>query len=486
MPKPTVAEFDRVFGLFRQHSRTEYRQWRDWILSLNAGGAVGVTDITFADLSADLAGGTATAGQIYQITDYQTTQTIPLTVDTNTGPVEPLIVQARSESELFPWAISTINPQDEIVYDIDSVQFGATFGAIMFRFDPITQNKGWFDIRTFVYRRWDDGAGNFIVTSDNGNPFRDDLAFGGQGLFTSVENVDIGQNISGGVPVQVNTVVNTGCNSVKIGAGASQNTILDNGFNIRIGESCRSCTIFQNAFNIEMGDFNVSNSINADCQDIKIGITVTNITILNGCNHVEIGDDTDFSTIDALSNFITIGRDSTFITIGVACQFIEIGDNCSGILIADSNENIRFNNDILDRSTLIGEQNREEWRTRARITFSHDFSINGAVGTYNKAFIDDNAYVLFGTVQTLVTLVGGAGSTIDMGTDVAGPTEILPSTLISDATFDGFPSNLTPQWTRATFTTVTAAQQNIILTVGDTDITDGSILVKLWIEYSEE
>ena len=79
--------------------------------------------------------------------------------DPITIPVEPIIVQAVSSSELSPIAYSTLHPKDIIFYDIDSSRWGSleaptSKGFIYRRIDTEKNIDICFDFRGCVFRRW--------------------------------------------------------------------------------------------------------------------------------------------------------------------------------------------------------------------------------------------------------------------------------------------------------------------------------------------
>ena len=114
-------------------------------------------ELTYAELAAHIAAGTLIPSAAYLITDYQTVHTIPNTSDTNTGPLEPLLVTATATNKLAPVAFAPAFPDDIIFYnfsnDVDIVP-GSTKGYIYRRIDTKQNNDFPFDFRNVKFRRW--------------------------------------------------------------------------------------------------------------------------------------------------------------------------------------------------------------------------------------------------------------------------------------------------------------------------------------------
>ena len=113
-------------------------------------------DITYAQLLTAISGNTLIPGQKYRITDYQTVHTVYLTSDTNTGPVEPLIVTALTANSISSVAYSESYPNDIVIYSYqNTVQMpGATKGFIRRRIDMDKNIDICFDFRAVKFRAW--------------------------------------------------------------------------------------------------------------------------------------------------------------------------------------------------------------------------------------------------------------------------------------------------------------------------------------------
>ena len=134
-------------------------------------------------------------GGTYLITDFQTRYYLQYTDITgdgtgggeivNVGNVEPLVILALTNNTYNSSVKSTIYPDDEIlwrhdtldrVYDYANNPSGVGKGCISYR-KSINGNSREYDFRSVVFRRWNDGSGNYIVyrkiDADNPGDFID-------------------------------------------------------------------------------------------------------------------------------------------------------------------------------------------------------------------------------------------------------------------------------------------------------------------------
>lgn len=144
-------------------------------------GPGGLTSTTYSALAALALSSNLVPGAYYEITDYQTSHYIqysgPVTgsggiggEEVNLGPVEPLIVQALSYSELSINASSSAYPNDKILYlisvpDGDYDYASSTGkGCIIYREDTVKKITRDYDWRNVVFRRWETspGSGDFF------------------------------------------------------------------------------------------------------------------------------------------------------------------------------------------------------------------------------------------------------------------------------------------------------------------------------------
>lgn len=182
-------------------------------LKASLGGGASITEGTYAEIKALKDSGSLTKGGKYLITDFQTKHYIADNVINQfgngltlvTGEVEPLIIEAASESEFTGLAVSTTNPSDTIVYEFDNfdiyqywfdrfgdsqdawnqvrrtpwVSWGADKGYITFRRDERIRVSTYYDWRVFKFRRWGTPSisGLFTEMQENANGFADFLTF---------------------------------------------------------------------------------------------------------------------------------------------------------------------------------------------------------------------------------------------------------------------------------------------------------------------
>lgn len=524
LPAPSVAEFDRVFASMRKVSQTEYVQWRDWLLSLGAGGGpiAPVINISYADLQILLLGGTAVPGQFYNITDFQTVQDIPNTVDTATGPNEELIVQAITTDAIGPFAYSVDNPRDLIMYDIDDTSFGALFGRITFRHVLAQNCSGYFDVRFQTYRRWETlpASGIFTVTLDNGNAFQDFDAFSNIGTIQGAIDCHMAPVITFGFPQQVNNVLGqfnvdinleagvsettllNNCENIRIGGDSIQNVFLGTNQGVNIGDNCVANEIGAGARNGEIGDQsnlsviganvdsftigrrNISTTIGDDSENIMVGDSVINSDIGPNNVNIQIGPNCNGADIATDCDNIRIGSFCTIINIAQNCRYVVIDNGCDTIDINENCERILFHQDVNDRLVEANNSDREDYPFRTIYEFQVDYSdpTFGNIGTVTLDFIQLNGYVVFSTVQATTPLVG-VGANISVGIAVDDPLGIVNAIGVGAPTFAGPPMNGANLWLDTTYTTPATATRAIEHQVAGANITAGVVTYKVWVEY---
>jgi len=97
-------------------------------------------------------------GRKYAIIDFRTIHTIPHTTDINTGPIETIVVEAKTSNTFNIQASSLDFPQDTIYYDFNSniTEDGTTSrpGKITFRKDNNKNISTYYDFRQVKFRRW--------------------------------------------------------------------------------------------------------------------------------------------------------------------------------------------------------------------------------------------------------------------------------------------------------------------------------------------
>lgn len=94
------------------------------------------------------------------------------------GPIEPIIVQAINNNSVSNRVLSTVYPEDEILYGLKDLMQGATKGRIQFRKDTKLVISTYYDWRVVKFRRWFDTTSNvYNVLTDNGQASNDYLTF---------------------------------------------------------------------------------------------------------------------------------------------------------------------------------------------------------------------------------------------------------------------------------------------------------------------
>lgn len=120
-------------------------------LNAKLAKAIPVTYAQFTDL---VNSNSLVAEQSYLMTDYQTIHAITnATSVINTGPIEPLLITARTNNTFYPVVNSTLHPEDLITYTLDN-QRSSTKGFILRRYDTKKNVLMPYDFRYVKYRRW--------------------------------------------------------------------------------------------------------------------------------------------------------------------------------------------------------------------------------------------------------------------------------------------------------------------------------------------
>lgn len=137
----------------------------DWV-DVSAGGASVMISKTYLQLKADKDVNILVPGQLYRITDFQTTHQIPGTAVIHNETSEPLLVRAVANNKLSTVAISETYPQDLIHYDFDDIlaedASTARTGHILYREDQGKRVATFYDFRGVVFRRY-----NYVLSGTN-------------------------------------------------------------------------------------------------------------------------------------------------------------------------------------------------------------------------------------------------------------------------------------------------------------------------------
>lgn len=140
-----------------------------------------VLAVTYSEFNTLITASELDIDKKYLITDYQTVYDQPdfsalntpkAVVSTLTGSVEPLIVTPVAVDKISNVALSTVYPNDAILYDwtfvATEVMGVSAKGRITQRTDT-SKNTVSYDSRNVLYKRYDNGSGEYTVYWDNGN-----------------------------------------------------------------------------------------------------------------------------------------------------------------------------------------------------------------------------------------------------------------------------------------------------------------------------
>jgi len=154
--------------------------WLDVSSGTGGGGTPIYNNVTYTQLVSLINGGNLNAGAFYLITDYQTASYIQYSGTgsggiggeaVHLGAVEPLLVQAISNSEISLSAQSLTFPNDIINYQISvpdgDYEYAASQGkgCIIYRKDAVNNIGRDYDWRNVVFRRWETVIGNGLYYS---------------------------------------------------------------------------------------------------------------------------------------------------------------------------------------------------------------------------------------------------------------------------------------------------------------------------------
>ena len=134
------------------------------------------TDLTYAQLTAQLSASQLVPYAWYRLTDYQTVHLINGTSVLNTALVEPLLLQAAAPNALNPAGYSATYPTDVVYYvtnNYDARLNGATKGGIVRRLDAKYNNDFDIDFRNVKVRRWLNTTTGLYTEGPNANAFQD-------------------------------------------------------------------------------------------------------------------------------------------------------------------------------------------------------------------------------------------------------------------------------------------------------------------------
>lgn len=317
----------------------------------------------------------------YRITDFTTIYDqpdfsapgvikIPSLLITKTSAVESIVVLAISSDQLSPYAYSESFPDDIIQYDITysvtEAKGSPAKGRISYRKDDLGNTTD-YDHRTVLFKRYDDGYGNFIIYWDNGNAsqefftFNDPLSFNNIiGNFAAVVPdlfpplyVILSNNIFTGQAFNNKLGDINGSNTF----GACTNNILGSVcFANILGDSCNG-----NIFRSNCSD----NRLTGNCNVNEFGDAFSNNTWGTGNDYNKIGDNntgTVYAGDDCQYNIV--GDSSAYVNLGNANRYNKIGNQSQNVYFTGSGNNynvigdfntVQFNDNNL--RNIIGSSN---------------------------------------------------------------------------------------------------------------------------------
>jgi hypothetical protein len=350
----------------------DYFNNEHYIMSLlmdiaNNPGGGGQIEITFSELNTLKNNNGLTAGSFYLITDFQTIYDRPDFEDvgygnivlksnltTVSGPIQPLVVLAISDSEFAPEAWMSSTPGNRYLFDFDlqTTHFtnSPTKGTIYECIDE-NGNRTGYNHPVIEFIRYEDSNGDFVNLYDKdltGNTqlfktFGDSCTLNVLGdVYYNELNIDASTNpyyLSKGFPfgnvISNNSFSNKiGNNNIyieitggvisnqidvfgnTIGGGFRNNTIENDFTNNTIENDFNNNTIENNFNNNTIGNNFNNNTIGNDFRNNTIGNDFNNNTIGNDFNNNTIENDFNNNTIGNNFNNNTIGNNFNNNTIG--------------------------------------------------------------------------------------------------------------------------------------------------------------------------
>ena len=438
----------------------------NWIpYSTGGGGGIAFTSVTYAALNVLIATLSLVEGNYYLINDYQTIYDQPdydaagnpkPVVTTNTGTVEPLIVQASSVNQINERAISTLFPLDVIQYDVSftntEVMNASAKGRIILRTDD-NNNTTNYDHRQVVFKRYEKttSSGIYTVIYDNGNPYIDNIPTFGTGCYSNkIGNFYTTLDINNTAFILSNNIFDDDCWDNTTGADFYNNTIGSLVYENKFGDLCHDNVIEGDAYNnVINNNFSLNtigsqfynnsilngfriNVISSGFQGNEILSGFRENTILAGFGKNRIGYDFRNPNIVIGTSFLDNQIGNNFgsnIAIGRNFQNNVIGDNFQTNSIADNFLNNQIKNYFLSNTTgnFFSSNNIDDNFQSNNISNNFGYDSTNSISLGNTIgdnchfnFIGDNFYSNFiknsciGNTFTAVvtfnyTILSGAG-----------------------------------------------------------------------------
>jgi hypothetical protein len=333
------------------------------------GGGIAFTSVTYAALQTLIGTSALVQGNYYLINDYQTIYDQPdynaigspkPVVTTNTGTVEPLIVQASSVNKINERAISTLYPLDVIQYDVTFTQTEVMLqpakGRIILRTDN-NNNTTNYDHRQVVFKRYESfpSSGVYTEVYDNGNASLNTIpTFGADCYSNNIGNFYTALNPLNTGFILSNNVFEGNARNNKTGSDFYNNTFANNVYSNIFGNSCHY-NVFEGSVleNIISNNFSL-NKIGSRFWNNTVGdnfnnnITSTLFTdnqiennfqyniLGNNFRSNKIGNNFQYNNISTYFGFDTGNNYYSGNTIGDNCHFNFIGNNFYSNFIKNS------------------------------------------------------------------------------------------------------------------------------------------------------
>lgn len=487
--KPTITQYNSVYGGLRQNAQDDFDLLREWILSLSPGG--GVVNTTYADLVNLYNDAELVPGQWYCVQNYRSRNLIPNTTDYHEGTDEPLLVFATTTDELSQFAISQARPTDLIYYDLFNTNFGADRGRIIYRRDFDRNLEAFYDFREVTFRRWDDGAGNFVVLTDNGNAFEDFITFDNVGNW----NISIPMYRTTLGIVLNNIIFGRNCEAIMMGPNCRNMTFQTNNKSIRIGADCSNFRILNNNSNLTFGSGCSAIAMVDQITSAVFGNRCLNITLGSGISAIEIGEFNVAVAIDSDSSAITTGDGNNSITLTGPCSAIRIGNGNIDINLTESNyttvgngcgsinasyvNGYIFSDNVNNRTCAPISSSVKAFHTYDSIDIWCEINflqIPGNVGVLPLESIPTGSTIDYCTLSANALV--GPTATVALGVEVDSPTGILTATSIADPLFNGDISNTNADWITHIPTAGTTDERFVTVTIGNVTITSGILKLR--------
>jgi hypothetical protein len=333
---------------------------QDLIAYFTSSFSSSIVDTTSDDLFISINNSTLVSGRWYLLSDFQTVYDQPdynamgipkATVSTLTGPVEPLLVLAISDSEIATQVYSAMYPDDTIFYDHTftetEIMHAPAKGRITKRIDNDNNQTG-YDHRHVVFKRYETapGSGIFTVINDNGGSYNAAIpTFGADCENMTLSDVHTDFGFDDPVFIMPNSVFGTNCEAVVTMGDFYNNTIGDVCYGVTFGHWCHDNVIGTDFNNNHILNEFSWNTVGNSCNNNYIGNSFQSNTIGDSFVSNNIGNGFGQGTGNTIGDSFfsnTIGNGFVDNSVGIEFQKNVIGAEMQGntILYGFQNNNI--------------------------------------------------------------------------------------------------------------------------------------------------